>query len=277
MDIERQANAKINLALDVLSEREDGYHEIDTIMQEIDLHDTLSIEKGRGGFVLTCDHPDLKLDDSNLIYKAWRALRDRAEEDSVVIELTKRIPIAAGLAGGSTDAAATLLGLNELWSLHLSEEELKDIAGELGSDVPFFIKGGTARACGRGEILTPLKNYYGKALLLVNNGESLSSRYVYQHIKPNGKVRISNLIDLMSYDSPKAYSLMQNHLESVSFQEVPELAKIKRELEEQGAQLALMSGSGPTMFGIFNDLEDAQKAAEYFVDRYAFVQVARTV
>lgn len=277
MELEVQANAKVNLALDILGVREDGYHDLDGVMQEIALHDTLTIENGRGGFVLFCDHPHLKLDENNLIYKAWNALRDRTLDDSVIIELEKRIPLSAGLGGGSADAAATLVGLNRLWNLGLGDEELIEIAGGIDSDTAFFIRGGTQRAQGRGNILTPLPRFSQKPLLLINTGDTISSRYVYDRVEPNGTVPVSKMIDLLQYDNLKAYPLMRNHMESVSFDSIPKLAKIKKELEESGALAALMSGSGPTMLGIYETMEQAEEAYERFRDQYSFVLLTRTV
>lgn len=277
MELEVQANAKVNLALDILGVREDGYHDLDGVMQEIALHDTLTIENGRGGFVLFCDHPHLKLDENNLIYKAWNALRDRTADDSVIIELEKRIPLSAGLGGGSADAAATLVGLNRLWNLGLGDEELIEIAGGIDSDTAFFIRGGTQRAQGRGNILTPLPRFSQKPLLLINTGDTISSRYVYDRVEPNGTVPVSKMIDLLQYDNLKAYPLMRNHMESVSFDSIPKLARIKKELEESGALAALMSGSGPTMFGIYETMEQAEEAYESFRDQYSFVLLTRTV
>lgn len=275
--MELQARAKVNLALDILAERPDGYHEIDTIFQEIALHDVLSIEPGRGGFVLTCSDPALSLDESNLIYKAWTLLRDRVDNDSVIIELEKNIPMAAGLAGGSTDAAATLIGLNRLWSLNLSFEELEALGAQIGSDVPFFIRGGTARATGRGERLRTLSRFHGKPILLINTGDTLSSRYIYDRVENNGTFDIDGLVELLEMESPKAYEKMQNQMETISFSVLPDLINIKEELLHQGARAALMSGSGPTMFGLFETTEQATKALNHFRGRYPFVHLTRTV
>lgn len=277
MEIEMQANAKVNLALDVIAEREDGYHELDGVMQEIGLHDTLTLENGRGGFTLFCDHPHLKLDEHNLIYRAWDALRDRVEDDAIIVELEKHIPVSAGLGGGSADAAATLLGLNALWGLQLSDEELMDIAGTIDSDTAFFIRGGTQRAQGRGTELTKLSTFYGKPILLINTGETISSRYVYERVQTNGAMHIDELADAMAYSNIKPYTLMQNQLESVVFDSVPHLAKIKQELLDSGALAALMSGSGPTMFGLYENVEEAEAAKEVFEARYPFVYLTQTV
>ncbi len=277
MELEMQANAKINLALDVLGVREDGYHELDGVMQEIGLHDTLTIETGRGGFVLFCDHPHLKLDENNLIYRAWSALRTRTEDDAVVIELQKRIPVSAGLGGGSADAAATLIGLNQLWGLELSEEELISVAETIDSDTAFFIRGGTQRAQGRGTDLTRLPSFHGKPVLLLNTGDTISSRYVYERVKTNGTIPVSQIIDAMQFDNFKVYPMLKNQLETVALEMTPRLRQLKQELLDEGALCALMSGSGPTLFAIYEDHVQAERAAEHFRSRVPFVYLTRTV
>lgn len=277
MEVEMRANAKINLALDVLDDREDGFHEVDMILQEIDLGDNLTIEEGRGGFVLTCDNPDLALDRNNLIFKAWEAMKDRVEDNAVVIELEKRIPIQAGLGGGSSDAAATLKGLNKLWDLDLSDEELEEIGAGLGSDVPFFIRGGTQRGQGRGEILTPLRNWYGHQVLLVNPGEGLSTAFVYGQVENYGKIRVAELAHAIDSNTAQLTDLMQNQLETVTLSLQPKLRQIKKELKDLGAQAAMVSGSGPTVFGIFEDPGSLEKARRIMESAYPFVFSATTL
>lgn len=277
MELDVQARAKINLALDVLTEREDGYHDIDTIMQELDLYDTITIESGRGGFVLTCDNPDLALDESNLVFKAWDLLRGRVQNSSVNIHIKKNIPIAAGLAGGSSDAAATLVGLNRFWNLELNPKQLEEIASEIGSDCAFFINGRTQRATGRGEILQPISSYHAKHVVLVNVGKPISSRYVYEHVQLNGEMKIDELVTYLQADSPKAYGLMENQLETVSFEAMPELKDIKEKLLQMGANAALMSGSGPSVFGIFESEEIAKQAHRELEDKYPYVFLTITI
>lgn len=277
MEVEMRANAKINLALDVLGEREDGFHEVDMILQEIDLADTLSIEEGRGGFALTCDDPSLALDRNNLIFKAWEAMKDRVEDNAVVIELEKRIPIQAGLGGGSSDAAATLKGLNKLWDLDLSDDELEEIGAGLGSDVPFFIRGGTQRGRGRGEILTPLRNWYGHHVLLVNPGEGLSTAYVYGQVENYGKIPLEELAHAIDSNAGHVSDLMQNQLETVTLTLQPKLRQIKKELKDLGADMAMVSGSGPTVFGLFEDEGMLKKARRMMESAYPFVYLASTL
>lgn len=277
MEVEMRANAKINLALDVLGDREDEYHEVDMILQEIALADTVWIEEGRGGFVLTCDDPSLALDANNLIFKAWEALKDRVEDNAVVIELEKRIPMQAGLGGGSSDAAATLKGLNKLWDLNLEDEELEEIGATIGSDVPFFIRGGTQRGQGRGEKLTPLRGWYGHPILLVNPGEGLSTAYVYGQVESNGKIPVEELAHGIDANLGQVTGLMQNQLETVAVTLQPKLRQIKKELMDLGAVHAMVSGSGPTVFGIFKDRETVKKAQRMLEAAYPFVYATDTI
>ncbi len=277
MELELQANAKINLALDVLSERNDGYHEVDMIMQEISLSDTITLEEGRGGFVLACDDKNLKLDRDNLIYKAWAAMRHLAEDDSVVIEMEKKIPMQAGLGGGSSDAAAVLKGLNKLWGLGLESSQLEEIGAGIGSDVPFFIKGGTQRAQGRGEKLTPLRNWYGKPLLLVNSGQNLSTAFVYKNVKIGGKISVDEIAELISIDSPRATDKMANQLEQAAIGMQGEIRDILKEVDKAGAIKSMVSGSGPTVFGLFESLHELKSAYDKLKGKYHFVEMARTV
>lgn len=277
MEIEVQANAKINLALDVLGERPDGYHEVDTILQEIGLHDRLTIENGRGGFVLFCNDLQLKLDENNLIYKAWSALRHLVEDDSVIIELEKNIPIAAGLGGGSADAAAILRGLRQLWNLDLTDEDLETIARTIDSDTAFFIQGGTQRGRGRGADLEKLEAFSGHNLLVLNSGDTISSRYVYEHVRPNGKIPMDEIVDRMAQNSPKVFGLFQNQLETVSMQAIPILSTMRQDLLNTGAMCALMSGSGPSLFGIYEDQATAERAEEALRGKYPLVYRTRTI
>ena len=182
---------KINLGLDVLYKRQDGYHEIRTIMQQIDLSDTLVMREIEEDIELDCNNKELPLDSTNLVYRAWKKLQEKTGiNKGIQINIHKNIPIAAGLAGGSSNAATVLKGLNELWNLGLSEEELREIGVEIGADVPFCIMGGTALAEGIGEKLTKLKSFKDKNLLLVNPGIGVSTAEVYGNLRLNEKPRI---------------------------------------------------------------------------------------
>ena len=263
-EIEIDAYAKVNLSLDVLYRREDGYHEINTIMQQINLKDTLVISDLEEGIVIECSHPEVPLDSSNLVYKAWMGLKEKFSIDKGAhIIINKNIPVAAGLAGGSTDAAATLKGLNELWGLNLTEEELMDIGATIGADVPFCIMGGTALAQGIGEKLTKLSSFSGKLVLVANPGIPVSSAHVYKNLRLE---RLSERPDtdslIKSIEEDDLNFLAQNMvnvLEQVTLEECSIVKDIKEQMKRLGALGSLMSGSGSTVFGIFDNMETLER------------------
>ena len=263
-EIEIDAYAKVNLSLDVLYRREDGYHEINTIMQQINLKDTLVISDLKEGIVIECSHPEVPLDSSNLVYKAWMGLKEKFSIDKGAhIIINKNIPVAAGLAGGSTDAAATLKGLNELWGLNLTEEELMDIGVTIGADVPFCIMGGTALAQGIGEKLTRLSSFSRKLVLVANPGIPVSSAHVYKNLRLE---RLSERPDtdrlIRSIEEDDLSFLAQNMvnvLEQVTLEEYSIIKDIKEQMKRLGALGSLMSGSGSTVFGIFDNMETLER------------------
>lgn len=269
--MEIKAYGKINLALDVVDKRDDGYHNIDTVMQEINLHDNLIIDYGRSGFALTCDDESLELNENNLVYKAWNLMREKYDGNpAVIIHIEKNIPIAAGLAGGSTDCAATIKGLNELWNLDLTNEEMADLGVKLGADVPFFFYGGTQRARGIGEKLSEVKNIKVNEILLISNKANISSKYVYENLESiDNNIDISKLVEKIESDDDSMYLYMKNKLEEVSFKIYPELEEIKKDLKNTGAKVSLMSGSGPTVFGLFNTKDEADKAENILKEKYS--------
>ncbi len=279
--IELAAYAKINLGLDVVRRLENGYHEVKMVMQTIGLHDTLRLEKTKEGIALFVDSSEAPADENNLAYKAARLLKEHCGvTEGISIHLQKRIPVAAGMAGGSTDAAAVLKGMNRLFSLGLSEEELCGIGVRLGADVPYCIMGGTALAEGIGEKLTVLPDAPDSVVLVAKPPVSVSTKYVYE------KLRLSEIekhpdIDGMVRAVRKGslagiVSRMENVLESVTEKEYSVITGIKHFMEENGAKKALMSGSGPTVFGIYEDRADAEKAAEKLLVRESCVQAAVT-
>lgn len=262
---------KINLGLDVLYKRQDGYHEISTIMQQISLKDTLIIEENKDDIILKSNKNNLPLDSTNLIYKAWEKLREKTNtKKGVKISLDKQIPIAAGLAGGSSNAAAVLRGLNSLWDLKLSEEELRRIGVEIGADVPYCIMGGTAYAEGIGERLTKLKSFSGKSVLLVNPGIEVSTEYVYKNleIKKSPKVNMKNIIKYIEKDDILSLGEnIENIMEDVVMKKHPIIEEIKRDMKNCGAVGALMSGSGPTVFGLFDDKDKLDYCKKEFMKK----------
>ncbi|WP_353095553.1 4-(cytidine 5'-diphospho)-2-C-methyl-D-erythritol kinase [Tissierella praeacuta] len=258
-EIIMESYGKINLGLDVLYKREDGYHEITTIMQQIGLSDTLVISEIKEGIKLDCDNKEVPLDSTNLVYLAWKKLQERTGVNKgIKVKIHKKIPIAAGLAGGSTNAAAVLKGLNEIWRLGLSKEELMDIGVEIGADIPYCIMGGTALAEGIGEKLTEVKAFKEKNILLVNPGVGVSTADVYKNLKLNSRSRmnVEKIISSIENDDIKSLAnSMTNIMEEVVIEKLPIIFEIKKDMMTYGALGSLMSGSGPTVFGLFDDLD----------------------
>ncbi|QQY79900.1 4-diphosphocytidyl-2-C-methyl-D-erythritol kinase [Keratinibaculum paraultunense] len=266
---------KINLALDVLYKRDDGYHEIKTIMQQIDLKDTIMLRDIDEGIIIESNQKGVPLDSTNLVYKAWEEMvKKTGINRGIHITIDKNIPIAAGLAGGSSNAAATIKGLNTLWELNLSQEELMEIGVTIGADVPFCIQGGTAYAQGIGEKLTPLNKFSNKLVLLANIDVSIPTAYVYESLNldaKDNKKDINKLIEYIQKDNlPLLAQNMFNVMEKVVVSKYPILEKIKRTMMEHGALGSLMSGSGPTVFGLFDNeskLYSCKKELEKYVNK----------
>ena len=260
---EKKAYAKINLCLDVLGRLENGYHKVRMVMQTVGIYDSLSFEKTEGEVVLASDCTDLSLGEDNLIYKAIMLMKENFSiQEGVYVYLEKRIPIAAGLAGGSTDAACTLLAMNELFELGLSEKELRQLGVKLGADVPFCIMGGTALAEGIGEDLTRLADMPGTVILVAKPNASVSTRDVYRGLDAKGEVEHPDVYGMvkaiMHGDLMGITNRLGNVLESVTMDMVPVIGKIKKKMIDGGAMGSLMSGSGPTVFGIFDEREKAE-------------------
>lgn len=262
------AMAKINLGLDVLRRRENGYHDVKMIMQTVNIYDTLDfVKKDEPEIVVKVDAMELPTDENNLIYKATKLLYDKCGMDKgVEITLTKRIPIAAGMAGGSTDAAAALVGINRLFELGLSMEELKQIGVKIGADVPYCIEGGTALSEGIGEILTKLPDAPDCFVVVAKPEISVSTKYVYENLHAN-ELKYHPDIDGMTDairqgDLDGVCKRMENVLETVTETKYPVISQIKKLLKDAGAENSLMSGSGPTVFAIFKEEETAKMALE---------------
>ncbi len=282
--------AKINLLLHVKGKREDGYHEIVTVMQAIDLYDELLIEKA-DNLELICTSPDIPSDENNLVYKAAVKLREfTGINEGARISLNKNIPVAAGLGGGSSDAAAALSGLNRLWGLGLTVETLCGLGREIGSDIPFFLGGPTAAGYGRGDELIRLSNETDYWYLLVNPGIMISTAWVYSQVdisaddircnrppldsenwigplvQPNLEltkevVHIKIFLpDGLRLDGNNIWLFPYNDLEGVVIRRYPVIKKIKDEMVASGAMCALMSGSGSSVFGVFRDRDSAERA-----------------
>lgn len=264
----RKAYAKINLGLDVVRKRSDGYHEVRMIMQTVDLHDVLAFtrDKAPGIWVVT-DKKELPGDKSNLVYKAAELLVEQYSiEEGIRIELQKNIPMAAGMAGGSTDAAAVFHGMNELFGLGMTEKEMCSLGVKIGADVPYCIQGGTALSEGIGEILTKLKDAPPCVVLIAKPDIDVSTKYVYENLHADTLVchpDIDGMRDAIEAgDLAGMASRMENVLETVTVKKYPVIEEIKEFMKKRGALNALMSGSGPTVFGIFEDRKKAKEAYE---------------
>lgn len=265
-DISLKALAKINLGLDVVRRREDGYHEVRMIMQTIHLYDRLDIKRTKeSGIQIQTNLSFLPVNENNLIYKAAKLLMDEFSiTDGVSVKLDKRIPVAAGMAGGSTDAAAMLFGMNRLFSLGLTKRQLMERGVQIGADVPYCIMRGTALAEGIGEELSQLPPMVKCLVLIAKPSISVSTKFVYQNLKLDDTtvhpdidlliddIRAKNLYDIAAH--------MGNVLETVTIPNYPVIDEIKKHMLSHGAVGAMMSGSGPTVFGLFDDEATAKKA-----------------
>lgn len=292
------APAKINWFLKILNRRDDGYHNIKSLIHKVSLYDTLAFELTKR---------DLKLESDiqipakqNLVYKAAVLLkRERGVKNGARISISKKIPAAAGLGGGSSDAASTLIGLNELWSLKLSVEELAAFAVQIGSDVPFFLSGSLALVSGRGEKIKTVKVLHPFNILLVKPPVEVSTRWVYNSYKLKNKddkyaerrtenpelSRLTKEIEKVDNITHFIHAIrvsgwfrdnnISNDLESVTIKKFPVIADIKKKLLDEGAVFSMMSGSGPTVFGVFESFEDAKRASLAFRD--CWTAVVRTL
>lgn len=272
MKIERKAYAKINLGLDVTGVREDGYHIVKMIMQNVDLYDTLTFEDNDSGdIILTASTDKIETDERNLICKVAGQLKDKYNvKKGVTMHLVKRIPVAAGMAGGSTDGAAAYLALNELWGLNLSKKELCELAVSLGADIPYCIIGGTALAEGIGEELTTISDMTDCYLVIAKPAIDVSTGWVYKELDSR-EVIIHPDIDgikaaIEAGNLKKMCSLIGNVLEDVTASKYKEVGQIEEILRNEGAVGAFMTGSGPTVFGVFDKKEAAEAGYKAVVE-----------
>ncbi len=305
--------AKINLGLDVIGKLENGYHLLRSVMQQIDLYDTIELSRLSGQMekediydvseassnakiaeaaikndlqipqakiILTSDSEEVPLDQNNLAYKAAKLLMGHdGIGEGVHIHIIKRIPVAAGLAGGSTDAAAVLMGMNELFGLGHSKDELQELGVKLGADVPFCIMGGTALAEGIGERLTPIKAMPTMCLVIAKPSIGVSTKYVYENLRLEQVTHPDTekiLTAMQRKDLIEMTGLLGNVLESVTIEKYPLIRELKDAMLETGAIGSLMSGSGPTVFGIFDTMEKAAEAGKRMRQKYPqiFIQAA---
>jgi 4-diphosphocytidyl-2-C-methyl-D-erythritol kinase len=274
-----RAYGKINLYLDVLDRRPDGFTNIETIFQTVDLHDTLTFEKRNHELTMTCSNPSLEVDESNLVLRAARLLQEHTGCDKgVSIHLDKQIPIAGGMAGGSVDAAATLSALNQMWALELNGATLHACALTLGSDVPYCLLGGTVAATGRGEILDPLESLPETSFLIVQPELGISAGTVYGHssLTRNMETPIrgrtpsfERVVTLLQESG--AADMMFNRMESAILVMHPELAGLRNQMLDAGCAAAIVSGSGSTLVGLCHDRAEATHITNSFLEAPAMV------
>ena len=262
-----RAPAKVNLHLEVLFQREDGYHEIETIFQALDVYDTITVERTKGPIHVTCEHPGVPQDRTNLCHRAAKLLRSRTGvKDGAAIHIDKTIPVAAGLGGGSSDAAATLVAVRHLWNVRMEDEELFALAARLGADVPFFLRGGVALGRGIGEELTPLNTSGRGVFLLVTPRLPISTVDVYQGLRMGltrhtPKVNLQTIKALLSRFPDRQWPGF-NRLADFVFPTYPQLRRLHLELLETRPRLAMLSGSGPTVFAVYDTIDQAESARE---------------
>lgn len=269
-ELELKAYGKINLGLDVVRKREDGYHEVRMVMQTVNLYDKITIERTNKPEIQTeTNLPYVPDGEGNLAYRAAKMLADEfGIRDGIMIRIKKYIPVAAGMAGGSTDAAAVLVGVNRMFNLGLSRKELMDRGVKLGADVPYCIMRGTALSEGIGEILTELPPAPQCHIVLAKPQVAVSTKVVYGKLRANELTAdqhpdIDGMVTaIKNEDLDGVISRLDNVLETVTVPDHPEIAKIKEIMMENGADGALMSGSGPTVFGIYKDKKAAEKTCE---------------
>jgi 4-diphosphocytidyl-2-C-methyl-D-erythritol kinase len=279
MSLQKKSPCKVNLILNILGKRADGFHELETVMHPVNLFDEMEFTRVTGGLQLTCSNPDLPTDSSNLVHRAATLFFQKTEiREGVRIHLEKKIPMAAGLGGGSGNAATTLLGLNELFGKPLSEKVLYDIAAALGSDIPFFLQAKPGLGTGRGEKIESLDFFpamQGAAFVLIHPGFGISTPWAYQNLARfpralNGTLgRAQKLIALLqTADLRTAGREFYNSLEAPALDKYPILSLFQDFLRENGAAATLMSGSGSTTFALADDLPAAEKLAEKFKTKF---------
>ncbi len=272
---------KINLALDVINKRNDGYHNISTVMQEISLKDDLTIiDNENKKLVITSNNEEMPLDERNLVYKVWEELKKISGLDKGAhVHIYKRIPVAAGLAGGSSNAAAMLKGLNSLWKLDYPVEKLEEIGKTIGADIPFCLRGGTLLATGIGDQFKPIPSFQDVYVLLVNPNIPMDTKYVYGKLDLRDRKDFN--MDLILQEMGKRDILgvaqnLYNLLEVIVTKEVEEIEEIKGELTKNKALGSLMSGSGTTVFGLFKNETDLNFSYEKMKEKYPNYRIIKT-
>jgi 4-diphosphocytidyl-2-C-methyl-D-erythritol kinase len=266
-ELKLNAYAKVNLSLDVLARRPDGYHEVETVLHTVELHDTVVLREAEGGIRVVCDHRRVPTDEQNLVFRTAQLLREISGTGrGVEIEVRKRIPPASGLGGGSSDAAVTLLGLAQMWKLRLDHAQLLELASQVGSDVPFFLVGGAALATGRGERLRYLPTLPATWVVLACPDAEVSTAWAYANLDLARVPRRPNtqrLVEALRAEDVAAVATeLCNVFEPLVSDRYPQVQELKRRLLEAGALGASMTGTGPAVFGLFPGEAEARRAWE---------------
>ena len=275
------AYAKINLSLDVTEKRSDGYHNLRMIMQTVSLCDIITVEES-DNITISCTNEKVPCDESNIVYKCAKKLLDGKNlQKGFKIHIEKHIPMAAGLAGGSADGAAVMKEINRIYKLGYSMDELKKIGASIGADIPYCLEGGTYLCEGIGDVLTKIDDFEWNNILLIKPPIDVSTPWVYKNLRLSGiksHPDTNMVIDCLKKNNPKGLNdCSKNLLESVTEREYPLIKDIKDELYSLGAIFSAMSGSGPSVFGIFDTKEDLDNAYKYFADKFTDTFKVQTV
>jgi len=283
-EIEIDSYSKINLTLNILGKRRDGYHNIETIMQSINLADRIFIKEEKEGIKIECSHPLVPIDTQSLTYRSAEKILNRYRiKKGVKIEIDKKIPLASGMAGGSANSASILVGINKLFALNLSNKDLREIGEELGMDVPFCIQNGTALAYHRGEKVTPLSPVNPPLwIIIINPGFEIPTKWAYDNLDLSLIKREKNntkaMLEALKEGEVRGIAKnLFNSFEELIIKKYPEIGKIKDRLIEESALGALMSGSGPTVFGIAQNKEQALKIYKKLNLEYKLIWVVHTI
>ena len=283
-EIEIDSYSKINLTLNILGKRQDGYHNIETIMQSVNLADRIFIKEEKEGIEIKCSHPLIPVDTQSLTYRTAEKILNRYRvTKGVKIEIDKKIPLSSGMAGGSANSASILVGINKLFALNLSNKDLREIGEELGMDVPFCIQNGTALAYHKGEKVTSLFPINPPLwVIIINPGFEIPTKWAYNNIDLDRiKKEKNNTEDMLKAlkdrELPGIAKNLFNSFEELAIKKYPEIGKIKDRLIEEGAMGALMSGSGPTVFGIAQNKEQALRIYEKLKSEYKLIWAVQTI
>lgn len=280
--VKLKSYAKINLSLDVTSKLDNGYHNLRTIMQTVEIYDDIVIKKIKKGIEVTTNRPYIPVNEKNLAYKAAKIMIDKYNiKEGVKIDIFKRIPVAAGMGGGSSNAATVIKGMNEIFDLNASDTQLQEIGATIGADVAFFIKGGTALCEGIGDILTYIPLFNNQILVVIKPPFGISTKQIFEKInveKIKNHPKIDDMVDAIKNNNIyQVAPLMKNVLENIALHKYKTLVNIKEDFKDSGAIGTLMSGSGSTVFGIYDDMSLAQNMFLKYVNRYDEVFITRTI